>query len=259
MKLWDTSSKKTKTSHPPLVQTWNLHHSLFPWRPCSHLTQNAPTLVSLFSFKHLWCVPVLTTVLQLHAAAAIMSCRAVSLSYCCAGGAGAHLERHTKLWVQLSKTQSTLSQFDRNKDGRGRRKRSPCTSAPNRQCALCQHFNYLFTPISPSQLKCPHCSDSKGSAAGRSQGKDRKEVCVSCAASSLLHLLDRTVRSSCAGSCSVRCVGRTGPRSHTRRSRCSLARIGSRCSLMQTQINNVEIIYLFWKLIIKQQVIVYDR
>lgn len=233
-----------------------LHHSLFPWRSFSHLTQNAPTLLSLFSFKHVWCVPVLTTVLQLHAtAAAIMSCRAASLFCCCARGVGGHLGRDAELWVQLSKTQSTLPHFDQNIDGRGRGKRSPCTSAPNRQSARCQHFNYLFTPISPSQLKCPHCSDSKGSTAGRSQGQERKKVCVSCAASSLLHLLDRTVRSSCAGSCSGRCVGRTGPRSHTRRSRCSLARIGSHCSLMQTHINNVEIIYLFWKLVIKQQVV----
>lgn len=163
MKLWDTSSKKQKknkssTSGPDM----ELHHSLFPWRSFSHLTQNAPTLLSLFSFKHFRCVPVLTTVLQLHTtAAAIMSCRAASLSCCCAGGAGGHLERHAELWVQLSKTQSTLSPFDQNKDGRGRGKRSPCSSAPSRQSARCQHFNYLFTPISPSQLKRPRCSDSK--------------------------------------------------------------------------------------------------
>lgn len=229
-----------------------LHHSLFPWRSFSHLTQNTPTLLSLFSFKHVWCVPVL----QLHAAAAaaIMSCRAASLSCCCARGVGGHLGRHAELWVQLSKTQSTLPQFDQNKDGRGRGKRSPCTSAPNGQSARCQHFNRLFTPISPSQLKCPHRSDSKGSTAGRSQGQDRK-VCVICAASSLLHLLDRTVRSSCAGSCSGRCVGRTGPRSHTRRSQCSLARIGSHCSLMQTQKQCGNHLPLFWKLIEKQQVV----
>lgn len=178
MKLWDISSEKTKNKSSTSGPDMKLHHSLFPWRSFSHLIQNAPSLLSLFSFKHLWCVPVLTTVLQLHTtAAAIMSCRAASLSCCCARGVGGHLERHAELWVQLSKTQSTLSQFDQNKDGRGRGKRSPCTSAPSRQSARCQHFNYLFTPISPSQLKCPRCSDSKGSTAGRSQGKDRKEVC----------------------------------------------------------------------------------
>lgn len=47
----------------------------------------------------------------------------------------------------------------------------------------------------------------------------------------LPHLPDRTLRSSRAGSCSGRCVARTAPRSHTRRSGCSLARSGLRCSL----------------------------
>lgn len=154
MKLWDTSLKKTKNKSSTSGPDMKLHQSLFPWRSFSHLTQNAPTLLSLFSFKHVWCVPVLTTVLQLHAAAAaITSCRAASLYRCCARGVGGHLGRHAEPWVQLSKTQSTLPQFDQNKDGRGRGKRSPCTSAPNRQSARCQHFNCLFTPISPSQLK----------------------------------------------------------------------------------------------------------
>lgn len=112
---------------------------------------------------------------------------------------------------------------------------------------------YLL-PFHRVSSNVPTVLTRKGSTAGRPQGQDRKEVRVSCAASSLLHLLDRTVRSSCAGSCSGRCVGRTGPRSRTRRSQRSLARIGSRCSLMQThkQCGN----HLpFRKLIIKQQVV----
>lgn len=45
-----------------------------------------------------------------------------------------------------------------------------------------------------------------------------------------VHLPDRRVRSSCAGSCSGRCGDRTELRSHTCRSLSSLARNGSLCS-----------------------------
>lgn len=224
------------------VQTQN-HNFLIS---LSHFHQGLPATSSHKLFTHrvtsVSCfggsVPVLAAVFG---GGAIRSCHVASLSCCCSWGVAVHLGKHTE---SCESDSANINVRVGSEQRRHRNESATPAVLPQTQTAgltdCCQHFNELFTLISPSQLKCQ--SDPTQEAArlvtwGRQEGTCvcvcACAVCVTHAASSLPHLLDITGRSSCAGSDSGRCVGHTAPRSHTRRSLHSLARNDWLCSLQQ--------------------------
>lgn len=207
--LWHM--KGGKIYHPAQVQTWNFSTRESISMKVFQLSQ---------TFHSTWVTPIKTPdVSQPESLGAIMSCRVASHPCCCRWDVEVHLRRKQR-WVQLS----MHSYLIRTK------------MTPRGEKVLMQQFNtktsYLLLFHQVSWNVTPALPQESEDV---SRWLYMKSRCVTRAGSSLLYLPDRRVRSSCAGSCSRRCVGRTAPRSHTRRSLCSRARNDLLCSLEQNQ------------------------